>query len=95
MLKTTRYEKEIRMGYYEATDIICGPQVIEEKRVQEDGDTFVVTSTPENSSDGLCPYIKEDAVDGVNIHHVDSPHAMNNVRPFIIDGILSYRRNLC
>ena len=79
------------MGYYEATDIIDGPQVVEVSRVQEDGDMFAISSTPENSADDFFFYIEEYAFNGVNTHYIDNPRKMNDdVKPFIIDGILAY-----
>lgn len=78
------------MGYYEATKIVDGPQVIASSRVQEDDDKFIVTSTPENAEDVIYGYGGYDTP-GEDIYRVDNPaHMPGHVNPFLVDGILAY-----
>lgn len=79
------------MGYYEATKILDGPQVIEADRVQEKGGTFAVTSTPENAEDAFFGYVESSVTNGVQTYLVDNPaHMPAHVKPFLIEGILSH-----
>lgn len=78
------------MGYYEATKIIDGPEIIETHRVEENGNNLKITTTIDDVNDRIFYYDPERATDGVTVSGADNPKEMKNVKPFLIDGILAY-----